>query len=97
MIWDSQLEAYSTPGSTNHKNSDESVIKSSKWSDTTDNTVTAKAKQVKPSPRGELEITDLNRMYLEEGSMSGELLSRGMAWLDATMITFLKPDNLFKP
>jgi glucose-1-phosphate thymidylyltransferase len=52
---------------------------------------------VKPSPRGELEITDLNRMYLEEGSMSGELLSRGMAWLDATMITFLKPDNLFKP
>jgi glucose-1-phosphate thymidylyltransferase len=47
-----------------------------------DNTVTEKAKQVKPSPRGELEITDLNRMYLEEGSMSVELLSRGMAWLD---------------
>ena len=47
-----------------------------------DNTVTEKAKTVKPSPRGELEITDLNRMYLEEGSMSVEVLSRGMAWLD---------------
>jgi len=47
-----------------------------------DNTVTEKAKRVTPSKRGELEITDLNRMYLEEGTLSVELLSRGMAWLD---------------
>jgi glucose-1-phosphate thymidylyltransferase len=47
-----------------------------------DNTVTEKAKRVVPSERGELEITDLNRMYLEEGTMSVEILSRGMAWLD---------------
>ena len=47
-----------------------------------DKTVTEKAKKVVPSPRGELEITDLNRMYLEEGSMTVETLSRGMAWLD---------------
>lgn len=47
-----------------------------------DKTVTEKAKKVVPSSRGELEITDLNRMYLEEGSMTVETLSRGMAWLD---------------
>ena len=47
-----------------------------------DKTVTEKAKKVVPSPRGELEITDLNRMYLEEGSITVETLSRGMAWLD---------------
>ncbi len=47
-----------------------------------DHTVTEKAKKVTPSNRGELEITDLNRMYLEEGTMSVEVLSRGMAWLD---------------
>ncbi len=47
-----------------------------------DNTVTKKANLVTPSARNELEITDLNRMYLEEGTMSVEVLSRGMAWLD---------------
>ena len=47
-----------------------------------DNTVVAKAKTVKPSKRGELEITDLNRIYLEEKTLNVKLLGRGMAWLD---------------
>ena len=40
------------------------------------------ARDLKPSPRGELEITDLNRLYLEKGQLSCELMGRGMAWLD---------------
>lgn len=47
-----------------------------------DNTVVAKAKSLKPSARGELEITDLNRLYLEEGSLVVRIMGRGMAWLD---------------
>ncbi|MGL4292689.1 MAG: glucose-1-phosphate thymidylyltransferase RfbA [Bacteroidales bacterium] len=47
-----------------------------------DNTVVEKAKSIKPSVRGELEITDLNRLYLEEGSLSVQLFGRGFAWLD---------------
>jgi len=47
-----------------------------------DNTVVGKAKSLKPSARGELEITDLNRLYLEEGSLEVRVMGRGMAWLD---------------
>ena len=47
-----------------------------------DNTVVAKAKSLKPSPRGELEITDLNKLYLEEKKLNVQLLGRGFAWLD---------------
>jgi glucose-1-phosphate thymidylyltransferase len=47
-----------------------------------DNTVVAKAKTIKPSARGELEITDLNRCYLAEKNLTVKLLGRGMAWLD---------------
>lgn len=47
-----------------------------------DNRAVEFAKRLKPSARGELEITDLNQMYLEDGSLSVQLLGRGFAWLD---------------
>ena len=47
-----------------------------------DRDVVEVAKSIQPSPRGELEITDLNRVYLEQGKLSVEIMGRGYAWLD---------------
>ena len=47
-----------------------------------DETVVERAKQVKPSERGELEITTLNEMYMNDGALSAQMLGRGFAWLD---------------
>ena len=56
-----------------------------------DKRVVELAKQVRPSARGELEITDLNRMYLEDGTLNVQLLGRGYAWLDTgTMDTLVE-------
>jgi glucose-1-phosphate thymidylyltransferase len=48
-----------------------------------DGSASRRTQELRPSPRGELEITDLNRSYLEEGKLRVELLGRGLAWLDA--------------
>ena len=59
-----------------------------------DNSVVKKAKELKPSPRGELEITDLNKIYMKEGTLKVNLLGRGMAWLDTgTHVSMLKASN----
>lgn len=56
-----------------------------------DATVTGKARSLKPSARGELEITDLNKLYLEENKLHVSILGRGMAWLDTGT-----PDSLLQ-
>ena len=62
-----------------------------------DKDVTEKAKQLKPSARGELEITDLNRLYLEEGRLDVQNLGRGFAWMDTgTMDSLLDAEDFVR-
>ncbi len=62
-----------------------------------DNDVVEKAKTLRPSARGELEITDLNRLYLEEKKLKVKLLGRGMAWLDTgTHESLLQASNFIQ-
>ncbi len=62
-----------------------------------DNEVVSIARSIKPSPRGELEITDVNRVYLERGDLRVERLGRGAAWLDTgTHASLLDAGNFIK-
>ncbi len=62
-----------------------------------DGGVSEKAKKLKPSARGELEITDLNKMYLEEGKLSVQNLGRGFAWMDmGTMDSLLEAGDFVR-
>ena len=60
-----------------------------------DNTAVKKAKTIKASKRGELEITDLNKLYLEENSLSVEVFNRGIAWLDTGTVDSLDEASSF--
>ncbi len=60
-----------------------------------DNTVLEKAKSIKPSKRGELEISDINNLYLEENCLNVELFGRGLAWLDTGTFDSLNEASLF--
>jgi glucose-1-phosphate thymidylyltransferase len=60
-----------------------------------DHQIVSVAESIKPSPRGELEITDVNRWYLERGQLTTELLGRGMAWLDTGTHDSLLEASLF--
>jgi glucose-1-phosphate thymidylyltransferase len=61
-----------------------------------DNSVIDIAKNLKPSPRGELEITDINKVYLEQKNLNVQLIGRGVAWLDTgTPASLLQASNFF--